>query len=106
MIAIRAETKATAIPRSVKLAVWLRDRESCVLCRQPVPVECACAHIVRRSQGGKGVEQNIVTLCDRCHRETDEGKHAKENMREIIKYIRGLYPDWSKEKVIYKKGGS
>lgn len=103
---MRAETKATAISPSVKWAVWYRDNGECVLCGRPVDVYHANAHIVRRSQGGKGVEQNIVTLCDLHHRETDEGKNAKENMREIIKYISDLYPGWSREKVTYHKGGT
>lgn len=103
---MRAETKATAIPRSVKLAVWLRDRESCVLCHQPVPVECACAHVVRRSQGGRGVEQNIVTLCPACHREMDEGCDAKALKSIVVNYIKEFYPNWTEASVTYHKGGS
>ena len=103
---MRAETKATQISPSVKWAVWYRDNGECVLCGKPVDVYHANAHIVRRSQGGKGVEQNIFTACDECHRKHDEGRDAKNMQAEVIKYIRGLYPDWSKEKVIYKKGGN
>ena len=99
-------TRATAIPRSVKLAVWHRDRESCVLCGHPVPEGCACAHIVRRSQGGRGIEQNIVTLCCRCHRELDGGILAKFYKKMVIQYISDLYPGWSEESVKYHKGGT
>ena len=89
---------------SVKLAVYLRDGQRCILCKQHVHWTCASAHIVRRSQGGKGVEQNVVTLCSTCHRKTDEGPMAKDNMRDIITYITDLYPGWSREQVTYKKG--
>ena len=49
---MRAETKATSIPPEVKKAVYIRDNGFCVLCGSPYgdPV----AHVVRRSQGGKG----------------------------------------------------
>ena len=98
------ETQATAISNSVKLAVYIRDGERCILCKRPVHWSCACAHVVRRSQGGKGVEQNVVTLCPACHRETDEGPMSKANMRDIIKYITDLYPGWTRAQVTYKKG--
>lgn len=101
---MRAETKATSIPRSVKLAVWLRDGKQCILCRRYAPIEWACAHIIRRSQGGRGIEQNIVTLCPECHREFDEGKNANICRQMIEKYISELYPGWSKNRVIYRKG--
>ena len=98
---MRNETKATKIPRSVKLAVYARDHGCCVICGCPGLPE---AHIVKRSQGGKGVEQNIVTLCRQCHRELDEGRDRKTYLKMVIDYISELYPGWSKEQVIYKKG--
>ena len=75
-------TKATSIPRSVKDAVWERDQHRCILCgsHQGAPV----AHVIRRSQGGMGIERNIVTLCPHCHREFDEGKHHKAYETRII----------------------
>ena len=100
---MRRETKATAIPASVKRAVWCRDRGECVICSCPGEPN---AHIVRRSQGGRGIEQNIVTLCRRCHREMDEGRHAKIYKEMVIKYISDLYPGWSEESVKYHKGGN
>lgn len=53
-------TKATSIPKSVKEAVYERDDGRCILCgrNNGDPV----AHVIRRSQGGRGIEQNIVTL--------------------------------------------
>lgn len=102
---MKRETKSTAIPASVRLAVWLRDGQECVLCGRPVPVECGNAHIVRRSQGGRGIEQNLFTACPRCHKDHDEGQNAKILQLQIIKYITALYPGWSRESVTYHKGG-
>ena len=64
-------TKALAIPQTVKDAVFKRDNERCVICGSPLGQPNA--HVVRRSQGGKGIERNIVTLCYLCHRAYDEG---------------------------------
>lgn len=105
------ETKRTMIPQSVKDAVNLRDNKRCVLCGRPGdPV----AHIVRRSQGGMGVEENIVTLCPACHRAYDEGagldRLGRGTTREslyccLVAYLKGFYPDWSREDMIYHKEG-
>lgn len=94
-------TKAMAIPQRVKDGVTRRDGGLCVICHAPgLPT----AHIVRRSQGGRGIEQNIVTLCPHCHREFDEGRNRDAYEVRIIAYIKGFYPDWSREDMVYRKG--
>ncbi len=106
------QTKATSISKAVKLAVYRRDNGRCVLCGSPYgdPV----CHVVRRSQLGKGIEENIVTLCPECHRAYDEGanieKFGRGTTREslycyLVAYLKGFYPDWSRENMIYHKGG-
>ena len=109
------QTKQTAIPASVKRAVALRDcahgPATCIICGRP---GLPSAHIVRRSQGGKGVEQNIVSLCPDCHYSMDEGLFlgrlkplgftTQQEVREyVVNYIKGFYPDWTEESVKYKK---
>lgn len=109
------QTKATNIPKSVKEAVAKRDCKNgpstCIICGLP---GSPCAHIIRRSQGGKGIEQNIVTLCGRCHYSFDEGlfmsrlrplgfQNREEIKKYIIRYIKEFYPDWTPEKVKYHK---
>ena len=108
-------TLYTAIPAKVKAAVAARDSAhgpaTCILCGTP---GSPCCHVVRRSQGGMGVEENIVSLCGPCHYAFDEGMGMKrlhplgfttqEQIQDyIIEYLRTFYPDWSKEKVTYKK---
>lgn len=106
-------TKATAIPANVKKAVYIRDSGRCVLCGSPYgdPV----AHVIRRSQGGMGIERNVVTLCSECHRAYDEGanlwRFGKGTTRDslychLVAYLKGFYPDWNREDMIYKKVGS
>ena len=85
---------------------------TCILCGAPGSPSC---HVVRRSQGGMGVEQNLVTLCDACHKAFDEGTgicqlerlgfcSRKQIEDYIVHYIKGFYPDWTPESVTYCKG--
>lgn len=112
-------TRRTAIPAKVKAAVALRDsrdgRCCCVLCGSPEAAPNA--HIIRRSQGGMGVEENVVALCGPCHCAFDEGiglsrlrplgLESREQVRGfILDYIKGFYPGWTPEGVTYRKWGS
>lgn len=92
-------TKATSISQNVAQAVWLRDAGGCVLCGvRGSPT----AHFIARSQGGLGVEQNIVTLCDRCHYRYDQTTE-REQIKEILRgYLKSKYADWDEKKLIYK----
>lgn len=93
-------TKATAIPLAVKIKVFDRDGQRCVLCgRRGDPV----CHLIPRSQGGLGIETNIVTLCPECHIEMDNGKTGLTKRKIVEAYLRELYPGWTKEEQIYKK---
>lgn len=103
------ETRATAISKRVKDAVRKRDGGRCILCGRTGGPHC---HVVRRSAGGMGVEENIVTLCDDCHRAYDEGVNmsrfgagtTRESIRCFLEsYLKQFYPGWTAESVIYKK---
>lgn len=93
-------TKATSIPKSVKQTVYNRDGGRCIFCgRSGDPV----SHVVRRSLGGMGIEENIVTACSKCHKEFDEGKNSEKMYCKAVSYLKGFYPNWSRENMIYKK---
>lgn len=94
-------TRATAIPKAVKEAVFVRDGGRCIFCgsARGEPV----AHVVRRSQGGLGVETNIITLCHECHRALDEGARRAELEECVVGYMKRKYPGWKREDQIYKK---
>ena len=111
------QTRASAIPARVKAAVALRDSANgpatCIVCGAPGGPHC---HVVRRSQGGMGIEQNIVTLCGPCHYAFDEGigmvrlrpfgfQTRADVSRYIVEYLKGFYPDWTRESVTYRKWG-
>lgn len=94
-------TKALMIPKNVKAAVEERDNFCCVYCGSPFadPV----AHYIARSHGGLGIEENILNLCNECHRKYDQSTKRKE-MKEFFRdYLKSKYPDWNEANLIYKR---
>lgn len=94
-------TKAVNIPLRVKETVFDRDGYACVWCaKRGDPV----AHYIPRSQGGLGIEENILTLCWTCHLRYDQSTE-RPKMREFFKdYLKSKYPDWDESKLTYIKG--
>ncbi len=96
-------TKATDIPTKLKKKVWERDRHKCIFCDTPVTWHYANSHYIKRSQLGLGIEQNIMTNCERCHKLFEES-NQREQMKEKAKdYFLSLYPDWNEKDLVYKK---
>ena len=95
--------KACDISQEVKVRVWERDKGCCIICGSPAAAPNA--HYIRRSQGGLGIEQNIVTLCTGCHNEFDNGsgKYSEAIKKAVRDYLQGQYDDWSEKDLIYDK---
>ena len=86
----------------VKEAVGERDGWRCIRCgRHGDPV----AHYIPRTKGGLGIEENILTLCDKCHKEYDSSRGMKRvgMMEEFADYLKSKYPNWDEKKLIYHK---
>ena len=105
-------TKALEIPLDVKRKVAERDSVDgypcCLWCGKPAPTDnitaFSCAHILRRSHGGRGIETNIATLCWECHMKFDESEEGEEIMDFICQYMKRHYgEEWSVEEQRYKK---
>lgn len=108
---MRKDTKARSIPKEVKEAVAERDSfggwPCCINCGQPAPPEnrmaFSNAHFISRAQGGLGIEENILTLCPRCHRRYDQTTD-RETIREFFReYLESKYPRWDEEKLYYRR---
>ena len=89
------------ISNQTRKAVYRRDGYRCALCDDTRGLQVH--HVVRRSQGGLGTEENIWTGCQRCHNAfdseaTDGPLHAR--MRD---YFKTLYPQWDESKQKYRK---
>ena len=93
--------KACDISQKVKEIVWARDGGRCIICgnNRAMPN----SHFIRRSHGGLGIEENIVTMCDRCHRMYDQGVDRKAIEARTEEYLKSHYPGWDREKLVYKK---
>lgn len=62
------------------------------------------AHFIARSQGGLGIEENIITLCPECHRLYDNSPMRRSIREELRRYLKSKYKDWDEKKLYYKKG--
>ena len=93
--------KACDITKKVKDRVWERDNHQCIICGSGYGMPNS--HFIRRSQGGLGIEENIVTMCFRCHRMYDQGADRKAIGEFTENYLKSKYPNWDKSKLIYKK---
>lgn len=101
-------SQACDISPKVKQEVWERDNHRCIICGSPLAAPNA--HYIPRSAGGLGIPENIVTLCtnfspNRCHYRYDFGSADDREQigQQIEDYLRGIYPDWDPEKLVYKK---
>ena len=94
-------TKALAISKAVKEAVYARDGGRCVVCGMRGSPN---AHYISRAHGGLGIEQNIVTLCHNCHRRYDQSISREIIGSVIADYMRTKYKDWDPVDLIYRKG--
>ena len=50
-----------------------------------------------------GIEENIFTACNDCHKEHDEGVNQLVMQEKSKNYLSNKYVDWNIEKLIYKK---
>jgi 5-methylcytosine-specific restriction endonuclease McrA len=100
-------TKYTNIPPKVREAVEKRDsidgHPCCIFCGSPNAR--GEAHIVPRSQGGEGIEQNIITVCRDCHRLLDSSQARDVMKKKAINYLLKYYPAWTVDSVTYDKWG-
>ena len=97
-------TKATAISKKTKDRVWERDHGKCLVCGF-YPSIPAC-HIVSRAHQGKGVETNLVTLCQFHHYIYDSGTKEERNEIDeiVVAHMKSIYGDgWNKEDQVYDK---
>ena len=94
-------TKACAITQKVKKIVWDRDEQRCIFCH--TPYANPEAHVIPRSCGGLGVEENIITVCRECHNKLDQTSEREWRLEFAKAYLTTHYKDWSEEGLVYKK---
>lgn len=98
------QTKETDISPKVKVKVWERDNHRCIFCKTIVSWNYACCHYIPRSAGGLGIEKNIFTACEDCHREQDNGSNTNVMDEYVKQYLKSIYDsNWNEEELIYRK---
>lgn len=107
-------TRTKALGITIRVKEEVADRDSfdgytcCILCGTPAPtynrLAFSCAHYINRAQGGKGVEQNILSLCPECHHRYDQTTDRAMLKPFFARYLKEHYPDWDEENLYYKKG--
>lgn len=93
-------TKAVAIKPEVRARVEERDNYCCIFCGRAGRGE---AHFINRSQGGLGIEENLLTVCRDCHIQMDNGQATKLYRAKAEQYLKSIYPDWDKSKLVFNK---
>lgn len=108
MVRKNKRAKACAVSTKSRKLVQVRDHRRCVWCHRGTD-QLDVAHVISRAQGGLGIPENLVLLCNdfagRCHRRYDAGtqEQKQEMYCYFVEYLMEFYPDWSWEKLIYKK---
>lgn len=108
---MRARTKNLGITTRTKEEVAERDSFAgwpcCIVCGLPAPVNnrlaFSNAHYISRSQGGLGVERNILTLCPGCHVRYDQTTERETLKAFFGRYLKSKYPDWDESTLVYQK---
>lgn len=61
--------------QATRLRILGRDHYLCRACGKPAGKSAHCDHIVPKAEGGADNDENLQTLCQRCHSK----KTAREN---------------------------
>jgi hypothetical protein len=72
--------------------LWKRKRNS------------QCSLRPKESTDGLGIEQNVVTLCPKCHEDFDNGFLREKIGNYIREYLKSIYgATWCESELVYDK---
>lgn len=97
-------SRACDISPAVKKAVWERDEGRCIICGTATDT-APNSHYISRAQGGLGIEENVGTMCIRCHNAYDNGNHGERRwMKDAFRrYLQSRYPHWNETDLTYRR---
>lgn len=110
-------TKLLQFDKETQRLIYERDR-MCLFCKVGYHVEefnpnkldfivHDVAHFIPKSKLGLGIEENGVWCCRYHHHLLDNGNKGlrKEMLLIIENYLKSIYPNWNKDKLVYRKWG-
>lgn len=89
----------TKIQPGVPGKVHERDGGCCIYCGSHEGLHLH--HYVSRGRGGMGIEQNLVTLCWKCHRRLHDGDTFIKNF--CRDYLQEHYEGWEENQLTAKE---
>ena len=107
-------TRMLQFDQKTKKRIRERDEGKCIFCEMGYFNECKSdlllfttdiMHFIPKSQLGMGVEENGAVGCRYHHTLLDNGNKGlrSDMLQRFEQYLRGIYPEWDKTKLIYKK---
>ena len=107
-------TKKLQFSSKTRKKIMERDNDTCIFCAMGYQTHCSSPmlletfdimHFIPKSKLGLGIEQNGALGCRYHHHMLDNGNQgARQDMLERFEaYLRNIYPDWEKEKLVYRK---
>lgn len=106
---MRKDTKARDFSKKAKELIAERDSidewPCCVWCgaAAPAPLAWSNAHFIARSQQGRGIPKNGLTLCPECHRRYDQTTERKRMREYFREYLKSKHENWNEEALVYRK---
>lgn len=94
-------SKALQITPEVREIVKERDGQMCILCPSKAD---DFAHIIEKSAGGLGIEENVASLCRTCHTKYDRYINREWYENKIAEYMNNQYENWQNINRVYQKG--
>jgi 5-methylcytosine-specific restriction endonuclease McrA len=101
----RSRYKGVCVRKDLRLAVYLRDRFTCLYCLADLhdahPTDITLDHVRCHADGGENAPSNLITSCRRCNCSRQDTplarfagpetrKHIRRNTRRSIKKYRRL----------------
>lgn len=107
-------TRKLQFDTKTKKKIHTRDHGECIFCVKGYHMECTSGmlleikdimHFIPRSRMGLGIEQNGAVGCRYHHNLLDNGnKGLRQEMLGMFEtYLKSHYPDWDKDKLVYRK---
>lgn len=91
----RASPPFSPLPSPIRERIFFRDKYRCQVCEGRIHL--SVHHVIPRLEGGSDDEQNLITLCSKCHDEVEVSGYR--SVPEII----GHDPYWKSSKPMKHK---